>query len=95
MGKRCFVRRFDEQMTVRSCRIKGGLMVRQEIKSFVMDSGSHSGLECVAPCSLYSVLFKHGIIGDPSLSDNAYGIAKYSERSCIFTSEVEITPLIM
>lgn len=70
-------------------------MVRQEIKSFRMDFGAHTGLECTAPCSLYSVLFNHGIIGDPSISDNALQIKKYSGKPCTFTSEIEVTPLIM
>ena len=77
------------------CFAKGGLMVRQEITSFRMDCGAHTGLECTAPCSLYSVLLGHGIIGDPSLSDNALEIKKYADRTCAFTAEVEITPLIM
>ena len=70
-------------------------MVRQEIKSFVMDSGEHSGLQCTAPCSLYSVLYNKGIVGDPSISDNAAKLLPYSKKGCTFTAEFEITPLIM
>ncbi len=70
-------------------------MVRQEIKSFLMDSGEYAGLKCTAPCSLYSVLFDNGVIGDPSVSDNAAGLSRYSARGCVFRAEFEITPLIM
>lgn len=70
-------------------------MVRQEIKSFVMDSGEFSGLVSTAPCSLYSVLFESGAVPDPSVSDNAAKLAKYSGQGCTFTAEFEITPLIM
>ena len=70
-------------------------MVRQEIKSFVMDSGEFSGLVSTAPCSLYSVLFESGAVPDPSVSDNAAKLAKYSGQGCTFTAEFEITPLII
>ena len=70
-------------------------MVRQEIESFVMDSGEYSGLQCTAPCSLYSVLYDNGIVGDPSISNNAAMLLPYSKKGCTFTAEFEITPLIM
>ena len=73
----------------------GGLMVRQEIKSFIMDSGRFSGLECTSPCSLYSVLYNNKVIGDPLVSVNAAGLAALSEKGCVFTSEFEVTPLIL
>ena len=70
-------------------------MVKQEIKSFVMDSGKYSSIACAAPCSLYSVLFESGVSGDPSVSDNAAKLLPYSDSDCVFTAEFEITPLIM
>ena len=70
-------------------------MVRQEIKKFYMDCREHHGLECVAPCTLYSVLFEHGIIADPSLLSDASSLAHFSEGDCSFYSEFEVTPLIM
>ena len=73
----------------------GGLMVRQEIKKFYMDSGEHKGLECLAPCSLYSVLHERGIIGDPTLSDNISTLAHYADGGCTFYADFEITPLVM
>ena len=70
-------------------------MVRQEIKSFVMHSGEYAGLQCTAPCSLYSVLFDNKIVGDPSLSDNVAKLAKYAERGCTFEAEFEVTRLFL
>ncbi|MBQ7343974.1 MAG: hypothetical protein IJW53_04320 [Clostridia bacterium] len=70
-------------------------MVKQEIKSFVMDSGKYSGLACTAPCSLYSVLFENGVTGDPSVSDNVARLLPYSDKDCVFTAEFEITPLVI
>ena len=74
---------------------EGGLMIRQEIKKFYMDCGEHKGLECIAPCSLYSVLYERGIISDPSLFDDVTLLADYSEGGCTFYADFEITPLIM
>ena len=70
-------------------------MVRQEIKKFHMDCGEHKGLECIAPCSLYSVLYERGIISDPSLSDDVRVLAGYSDGGCTFYADFEITPLVM
>ena len=73
----------------------GGLMVRQEIKKFYMDSGEYKGLECLAPCSLYSVLHEKGIISDPTNSDNIAALSRYSDGGCTFYADFEITPLVM
>ena len=70
-------------------------MVRQEIREFYMDVGEHEHLSCTVPCSLYSVLYTHGVIGDPSVLDNAARIKRYSERGCVFCADFEVTPLIM
>ena len=70
-------------------------MVRQEIKSFVMDTPRYQGLLCTAPCSLYSVLFENGIIADPLLTDSIAELNKFASDGCSFTAEFEITPLIM
>ena len=70
-------------------------MVRQEIKSFYMNYGEHKELACNAPCSLYSVLYDNGVIGDPSLSDNAARAAALFGKTCEFYADFEITPLIM
>ena len=72
-----------------------GTMVRQEIKSFTVDAGKYSGLPATSPCSLFSVLCDNGILGDPSISDNAAKYASLSIGECTFTSEFEITPLVL
>ena len=70
-------------------------MVRQEIKCFRMDHGDYKGLECTAPCSLYSVLLGNKCIADPTVSDNAASLGKYSDRGCTFYADFEVTPLIL
>ncbi len=45
----------------------------QKITAFTMDAGEHSGLACIAPCSVYSVLIEHGLIDDPYYRDNVKG----------------------
>ena len=70
-------------------------MVRQEIRKFNMDCRGHKGLECTAPCSLYSVLFRHGIIGDPTVCDDTSALEAFSAGGCTFTAEFEVTPLIL
>lgn len=73
----------------------GGHMVRQEIRKFNMDCRGHRGLECFAPCSLYSVLFENGIIGDLNVCDDAAPLSAFSSGGCTFTAEFEVTPLIL
>ena len=70
-------------------------MVRQEIKDFYLDAGENRQLKCTVPCSLYSVLYDNGIIGDPSVLDNVAKNTRYSERGCVFYADFEVTPLIM
>ena len=70
-------------------------MVRQRIEKFYMDCRGHHGLECTAPCSLYSVLYDNAIIGDPSVCDDTSALARYSDGGCVFVAEFEVTPLIL
>ena len=70
-------------------------MVRQEIKKFYMDCGEHKGVECLVPCSLYSVLHDKGIISDPSVSDNVKSLSHYADGGCTFYTDFNITPLVM
>lgn len=70
-------------------------MVRQEIRKFNMDCRGHRGLECFAPCSLYSVLVDNGIIGDLNVCDDVSSLASLSAGGCTFTAEFEVTPLIL
>ena len=70
-------------------------MVRQEIKSFLMDYREHKGLACTAPCSMYSVLLENKHIADPTVSDNAASLGSCSDTGCVFYSRFEVTPLIL
>ena len=70
-------------------------MIRQEIRKFNMDCRGHRGLECLAPCSLYSVLVDHGIIGDLTVCDDVSSLEMLSAGGCTFTAEFEVTPLIL
>ena len=60
-----------------------------------MDCHGQNGLEALVPCSLYSVLFQNGLIGDPSLIDDTSALLKYAERGCVFYADFEVTPIIM
>lgn len=60
-----------------------------------MDCREHKGLECIAPCTLYSVLFENGIIGDPSHLDDVSSVSRYAMGGCTFYAEFEVTPLIL
>ena len=70
-------------------------MVKQEIKNFTLDIGEFSGLECTAPCSKYSVLLAHKLIGEPNEGMNAASAAVYASKSCTFTAEVDVSALMM
>ena len=60
-----------------------------------MDYRQHTRLACTAPCSMYSVLFEHKIIGDPSVGEYAADLASYSAYGCTFTAQFEVTPLML
>ena len=70
-------------------------MVRQEIKKFKLDIGEYRDLDCTAPCSKYSVLLEHGFIGDPNNGLEALNAAVYSDKECCFTSEIDVSALMM
>ena len=58
-----------------------------DIKNWKMDIGEHTGLECVAPCDMYSVLENHGIIPDPYYGTNEKNLLSYSKMDCVFYSD--------
>ena len=60
-----------------------------------MDFSEYKGLECTAPCSMYSVLLANKHIADPTVSDNAASLATYSDKGCVFYADFEVTPLIL
>ena len=70
-------------------------MVRYEINDFSMDYGDYKGLKCHAPCTLYSVLVKHGLIGNPTLGGNVTELPHSKDKGCVFTSEFDVSALAM
>lgn len=46
---------------------------------------------CQAPCSMYSVLLKHGEIEDPYYRDNANSLTWLAEKDCKLLAEFELT----
>ena len=61
------------------------------IKNWKMDIGEHSGLECQAPCDMYSVLLAHGLIPDPYYGTNEETLLDYSKKNCTFYSEFSLS----
>ncbi|MBQ8164114.1 MAG: glycoside hydrolase family 2 protein [Clostridia bacterium] len=55
----------------------------------------HFGLECKAPCSMYSVLLQHGLIKDPFYGLNELELTKLSDKDCTFETELLIDEEIM
>lgn len=70
-------------------------MIKFEIKDFTLDVGTSSDLKCTSPCSKYSVLFEHGIIGDPAVGLNVRADETYGDKNCIFTAEFEVSSLML
>lgn len=58
-----------------------------DIKNWKMDIGEHTGLECISPCDMYSVLENHGIIPDPYYGTNEKNLLSYSKTDCVFYSD--------
>lgn len=67
----------------------------QKITAFTMDAGEHSGLACIAPCSVYSVLIEHGLIDDPYYRDNVKGQSELLPGECTFTAEFSVSDLTL
>ncbi|MBQ8392991.1 MAG: glycoside hydrolase family 2 protein [Clostridia bacterium] len=60
------------------------------IDNWKMNYKEHYGLECKAPCSMYSVLLQHGLIEDPFYGINELEYTKLSSDDCTFESEFYI-----
>lgn len=61
------------------------------ITNWKMDIGEYLGLECQAPCDMYSVLLAHGLIPDPYYGTNEEKLLEYSKKDCTFYSEFTLT----
>ena len=57
------------------------------INNWKMNYGEYSGLECTAPCSMYSVLLQHGLIDDPFYGINELKLTELSDKDCSFCAE--------
>ncbi len=57
------------------------------LKDWKMTYEEHKGLQCTAPCSMYSVLLEHGLIDDPYYGLNELKATPLSEKDCIFETE--------
>ncbi len=60
------------------------------ITAWKMDFAEHKGLNCTAPCSMYSVLLEHALIGDPFYGTNELEATGLSEQDCKFYSEFTV-----
>lgn len=56
------------------------------IKDWTMSYAGYENLSCEAPCSLYDVLIKHGIIDDPYFGLNDIELTALSDSECVFES---------
>lgn len=59
-------------------------MKKQIIKNFRLDYSEYTGLECTAPCSLYSVLLDHSLIKNPYYGENMGLIRDLSKTGSVF-----------
>ncbi|MBQ9085075.1 MAG: glycoside hydrolase family 2 protein [Clostridia bacterium] len=59
-------------------------MIKQKLTQFRLDYSEYTALECVAPCSMYSVLLDHGLIKDPYYGDNEKALRELSRVGCVF-----------
>ncbi len=61
------------------------------LNNWKMNYREHSGLECTAPCSMYSVLLEHKLIPDPFYGMNDRELRDYSLYGCSFTTEFDVS----
>lgn len=61
------------------------------ISNWKMDFGAHKGLDCIAPCDMYSVLLSHSLIDDPYYGTNEEKVTALSRQDCTFYSEFSLS----
>lgn len=61
------------------------------INDWKMDFLNHKGLECSAPCDMYSVLLEHGLISDPYYGINEKELCELSRHDCVFYSTLNLS----
>lgn len=62
------------------------------IRNWKMIYGDYAPLDCVAPCSMYSVLLENGLIDDPFAGMNELEATKLSDKDCVFESNFNVDP---
>lgn len=65
------------------------------LKNWKMNYREYAGLECTAPCSMYSVLLDHKLIPDPFYGMNDRMLREYSNYGCSFTCEFDASEDIL
>ncbi len=60
------------------------------LKNWQMSYGQYKNLSCVLPCSMYSVLFQHGLIKDPFYGLNELELTDLSKEDCTFKTQFTI-----
>ncbi len=58
------------------------------INNWKMTYEGHRGLECTAPCTMYSVLLDHKLIDDPFYELNETRLSALSDKGCVFESQI-------
>ena len=61
------------------------------LHNWKMTYGEYSNIECVAPCSMYSVLLQNGFIKDPFYGINEVEITPLSDKGCSFECGLKIS----
>lgn len=61
------------------------------INNWKMDFGKYSGLDCTAPCDMYSVLLQHGYIDDPYYGTNEKELYALSGQDCVFYTAFDLS----
>ena len=61
------------------------------IENWKMDFGEYSGLDCSAPCDMYSVLLAHGLIDEPYYGTNELKLTRLSENDCTFYTTASLS----
>ena len=61
------------------------------INNWKMTYGEYGALDCVAPCSMYSVLLEKGLIKDPFYGLNELELTGLSRKGCVFEAQAEIS----
>lgn len=57
------------------------------LNNWKMTCGEYKDLECLAPCSMYSVLLEHKLIEDPFYGINEKKATAFSNLDCVFETE--------